>query len=255
MIDHWVISLKEKAQPLCTLVWTRYVYLYLFGGIFFSFLAGVFAQKPVILYTLDAVLFFPIFVAHVHEWKIKRLFQTATFWGFFKSVVLIGGVLALGDSLDRLVDRGLVYHREAMQWTLTGEGDMGVPETFIPQHIIGALKVLVSAAASCGLFALIGGSRELNIMNFHVAKLIQKSVHPLYALAFAWPPWSIIRGWAYLALMVGAAKFFLILIRRHAPNWKPVIFYSAFGLLGAAIDVILKASLAPYWRTLLLKSF
>jgi len=238
----------------CNIIWTPYLYLYILFEILFSFFVSVVLHNNILLYALDGILFFPVFAIHIYNWKVARLFRVASFWGIVKSVVFIAGILAFNNSIDGIVDQGLVYHNETLNWITTGEGIIANPEEFIPLHVIGVFRVIINTVGSCGLVTLIGGSRELNVMNFHVAKLIQISTDPFRIILFSWPLWSLIRGWSYLALMVSSAKLFFIIIRRHTISWRPLIFYTLFGLFGAAVDVVFKVYIASQWRILLLNS-
>ncbi len=124
----------------------------------------------------------------------------------------------------------------------------------MPLHIVGIFRVVAGAMGSCGLVTLVGGSRELNIMNFHVAQLLQSSRFPLGILLFGWPIWSLLRGWSYLSLMIGGTGMFFVIIRRHPFRRQTLGLYMLVGLLGCAVDVGLKIWLAPYWRELLYQS-
>ncbi len=237
-----------------TLLWTRKLYIYLFCELLVSLMIGILLQNVFLLYALDAILFFPIFAAHIYHWKIARLFQVASFWGIVKSIIFITAILITGDRLDSIVSQGAVYHNDTLIWILTGEGIIAHPEQFIPLHISGVFRVVTSAMGSCGLITLIGGSRELNVMNFHVAQLLQSSHTPIRTLLFGWPIWSLLRGWSYLSLMVASAGMFFVIIRRHPFKWQTLGFYMLIGLMGCTIDVALKVWLAPQWRELLYQS-
>lgn len=246
--------LTSAQAHIVKLLWSDYVYLYLLIEIIFSYLIGLILQNGFLIYTLDGLLFFPIFAVHIYNWRIGRLFRIASFWGIARSFILISSILIFDNRIDHLIDQGLDYHLVTLEWILTGEGLPARPEEFIPLHIIGAFRVIISSLGSCGLITLIAGARELNIMNFHVAKLVQTSSAPLQTLLWGWPIWSLIRGWSYLSLMIGSVGMFFEVLRRSTVKWQQLMPYMLVGLLGAALDTILKVILAPQWRELLKNS-
>ncbi len=89
-------------------------------------------QNAFLLYALDAILFFPIFAAHIYYWEIARLFRVASFWGIVKSMVFISCILLIGDNLAPIVSQGPAYHHDTLNWILTGEGIIAHPEQFVP---------------------------------------------------------------------------------------------------------------------------
>lgn len=238
--------------PSC--LWTSQLYLYLVSEIALTLLVSIALQNPISLYALDAVFFFPVFAAHIYRQDIARLFRVASFWGIVKSSVFIGAILLSGNAFAPLVDQGMAYHADTLNWILHNEGTIAHPEQFLPLHAMGVWRVIFSSMGSCGLTTLIGGSRELNIMNYHVAQLLQMSRHPWQTLLFAWPIWSLLRGWAYLALMVAAAEGFFVILRRRPWRWAAIRPYALWGLVGCVVNAGLKVWLAPLWRVLLSQS-
>ncbi len=244
----------EETQRRIPLLWTPYLYGYLAGEIVLALLISVLLRSKILLFALDAVLFFPVFVAHIHRDEIARLFRVASFWGVVKSLVFIAAILLTGDRLDGIVDQGVAYHTDTLNWILYNEGTIANPREFLPLHLIGVWRVIFSTMGSCGLTTLIGGARELNIMNFHVAQLLQMSAHPWQTIWLAWPTWSLLRGWAYLSLMVASARTFFVIIRQRTWRWSDIRPYLLWGLAGCVVDAGLKVWLAPLWRVLLSQS-
>jgi len=211
---------------------------------------SVLLRNSIALFTLDPLLFFPVFALHIARRRILRLFAVASFWGIWRSVLFVSVVWASGDHFDGFVSGAPEYHEDTLGWIQTGEGAIAHPEVFAWSHLAGLGRVSTSAAGSCGLTTLIGGSRELNIMNFHVAKLLQRAQNRRRILLFGWPVWSLLRGWAYLFVIAGTAPLFLDIVKRRRPQPR----LAAYFLVGVALsgaDVALKILLAPYWRCLL----
>ncbi len=253
--DHASTSQTTGKTPRrIPLLWTPYLYGYLVCEIVLALLISVLLRSQVLLFALDAALFFPIFAAHIHRDEIARLFRVASFWGVVKSLTFIAAILLTGDMLDGIVDQGPAYHADTLNWILYNEGTIAHPREFLPLHLLGVWRVVVSTMGSCGLTTLIGGARELNIMNFHVAQLLQMSAHPWRTIWLAWPTWSLLRGWAYLALMVASARTFLVIVRQRPWRWSDIRPYLLWGLAGCAVDAGLKGLFAPLWRVLLSQS-
>lgn len=250
--NRFLFSFLAPVQPLVyTIVWTRFVYFYLLVTISFALFASTLLHNKVLLFALDGVLFFPIFILHIAQERLSRLFKVASFWGIFKSFLFILVIIVADQTFGSLVVQGPAYHEETVGWILYGEGIIAHPEEFIPLHILGVFRVIMSTVATGGLTTLIFGSRELNVMNYHVATLIGNSHTPIKMIFVAWPIWSLLRGWAYLCLMIGSAHLFLVIIRRRPLNGQLTRNYLLLGLLGSVVDVGLKVAFAPFWREML----
>ena len=100
---------------------SRILYVYLVCEIAAALILSLIAHQPVLLYVLDAVLFFPVFVYHIAGWQIKRLVQVASFWGIMKSLAFISAALLMGDAITPLVDQGPAYHIDTLNWIQTGK--------------------------------------------------------------------------------------------------------------------------------------
>lgn len=245
---------KRAGTVIGALCFSRWVYLYIVIEVVAALGVSVLLRSSIALFVIDPLLFYPVFALHIHHWRIGRLFAVASLWGIWKSVLFVAAVWGSGDYLDGFVSGAPTYHRDTLNWIRTGEGTIAQPEVFTRSHLAGLARVSTSAAGSCGLTTLIGGSRELNIMNFHVAKLLQQAKDPWTILFFGWPIWSLLRGWAYLFVISGTAPLFLDIVHRRWPVWRRLGVYFLIGVVLAGVDVGLKILLAPWWRCLLLEA-
>jgi hypothetical protein len=234
---------------------TRWLSVYVFCEVLGALGVSVWIHSVTAVYALDALLFFPVFAVCLAHWRIGRLVLLTSLWGATKSLALILAVWACGDYVGELVSCGSAYHADTLSWILVNDGPNAHPEVFAWCHLEGLGRVIVSSIASFGMTTLVAGSRELNVMNFHVASLLRDAEHPLRILVFGWPPWSLLRGWAYLFVMIGTAPLFLSIVRRTRPPWRQLVPYFCAGVALAGVDLGLKVLFAPCWRQLLLAAY
>ena len=151
---------------------------------------------------------------------------------------------------DGLVVNGPAYRDEMFHWIRTGEGREGRPLEFIPQHVLHlggfvALSLLTASAASMVL-----GAALMNYMAFYVASLARAGMPAGSVLLLGWQPWALCRVAAFVALGVVLAEPLLARLRPYPyaglRSARPFLVAAAAGI---AADWILKALLAPLWRT------
>ena len=231
---------------------TPWVYAYVAVEVAAALAASALARSATALVVLDPVLFFPVFAFHLYHRRTARLVALASLWGIWKSALFVAVVWASGDAMGPIVSGGPAYHADTLNWILHGEGTIAHPEVFAWRHLWGLGHVSLTSVASAGLTTLIGGARELNIMNYHVARLLGSAPRPWPVVLFGWPVWSVLRGWAYLFVMLGAGPLFFCIVRRRRPRWRQLAPWLAAGCGLAGVDLGLKILLAPWWRHLLL---
>jgi hypothetical protein len=115
----------------------------------------------------------------------------------------------------------------------------------------------VLSVLSVGFLGLVLGTLLLNYMNFYVAELVRMSVEPGWALAFGWPVWAVLRVLGFVASGTALAALGLAGWRRlrgglEGPRFPARVMLVGFALVVA--DAILKALLAPGWRSILIRS-
>src|SRR6185436_13419304 len=110
------------------------------------------------------------------------------------------------------------------------------------------------ALATGGALAMPMGAVLMNYMGHYVGTLAVRGAHPGLTMMLAWHPWSVVRIISFVILGVVLSVPLLsritpITIDRHSAR-RFVIAACA----GLAIDIVLKALLAPAWQRLLLKT-
>ena len=231
-----------------------WVYAYVLAEVVLALAVSLLLRSSVALFALDPLLFFPVFAVHLYRRRSARLVALTSLWGIWKSLLFVGLIAMSGNGIDPLVSGAAAYHVDTLNWIVHNEGLIAHPEIFSWLHLEGLCRVTVSAVASSGLTTLVAGSRELNLMNFHVARLLGMARDVWPALGLAWPVWSLLRGWAYLFVMMGTAPLFVCILTRRRPAYRRLAPWFAAGVALAALDLGLKVLLAPAWRRLILSS-
>jgi hypothetical protein len=245
---------KQFFDHLLALTLSPWAFLYVVLIVPASLMTAVLLENPYGMIGIPTLSFYPIFAVQLYHKKEKMLAGLTSVWGIWHSILVIVLVRVSGDRMDRLIIGGQEYHFDTLQWILSNRGTIAHPETFSLLHLIGLIRVVFTAVVSFGFTTFFGGVYELNIMNFHVGKLLQSTHSPITIFLFGWPIWSVIRGWGYLLIMFGVAPLFLSFIKWSRPDWKHLGRFLSPGLVIVAVDLILKIVLAPYWRIILLNA-
>jgi hypothetical protein len=158
----------------------------------------------------------------------------------------------------RVILNGPAYSQEMRAWIATGEGRESAPALFIPQHLLHLSIFSALAVATAGAAALVMGTVLLGYMSFHVGSLASAAsgCSPGLTALLAWNPWSLVRVVSFIVLGVVLAE--PMVMRWHA--WRHAAARASepgrarwliAGLAGILADMLLKALLAPTWRTML----
>jgi hypothetical protein len=144
------------------------------------------------------------------------------------------------------------YAQQMLHWVQTGEGCEGKLACFFPQHVAHLLLFACLTLSTGGLGGLALGSLLMAWMGAYTGGLAQASQSP-WALILGWHPWAVLRVVGYLLLGVALAEPLIRGKRLHLPPGDRWIWA---GLFLCALDLLLKALLASWWRSaVLLKLF
>jgi hypothetical protein len=164
------------------------------------------------------------------------------------AALLAGGTAALEvrrpGSCAALFPRAAEYREEMLTWARNGEGCESSPACFVPQHLLHAALFAAATVATSGYLGLVFASVLFGWMGAYAGGLAATSGTPLWAAALAWHPWAVVRVAAYLALGVALAEPLIRLGLPRLPGWRRWLLA---GLAGLAVDIVLKALLAPWW--------
>lgn len=223
------------------------------SGAILTTCASLVFRHPVLTPLLGAAVPYPIFL-----WKLRRgeygaCFGWMLFWGVIQSVTVIVATAWVPEAATLAIWKGSSYTTEIFHWIRTGEGEEGSLALFLPMHLRNYLLFCGLSLITVSSAALVLGTLQLNYMNFYVSELIQKSVHPVWAMAVGWPLWSVLRVIGFILTGIALGAMALAGWRRwrgEVPGRVPWRYWG-MGVGFVVADIILKAGLAPVWRQLL----
>ena len=215
-------------------------------------LVGVASGQPWLLAVLNLM---PPVVLLFHFIRLGKSGQA--------TAALLGWAYALGFFMvlwvclfpERAVDavfHGAAYKEEMFHWMKTGEGAEGNPLQFIPQHLIHLAVFLVLSIFSGGVLGLLMGVLLVDYMAFYTGSVILAAEDKALAAALAWHPWSLFRIAAFVLLGVVTASLVHERLRGRKRGWKEHRTRILWAAALLALDIVLKAALAPPWRLWLL---
>jgi hypothetical protein len=132
-------------------------------------------------------------------------------------------------------------------WIRTGEGAEGNPVQFVPIHLLHIVLFVLFSLLTGSLLSLFMGSLLMNYMSFYVASVILAAQDRWIAALMAWHPWAIIRVASFVLLGVILAEPMIYRIHKYQYEYGEMRRYFWAAIHGLAIDVVMKAFLAPWW--------
>lgn len=229
---------------------------WLAGGAVVSTVAGFAAGIPWLLPVLGAAAPYPLYLKSVRHRDYRGAVGWVLLWALLQSGVMMLAVTIAPERAGEVVLTGSDYAAEMLHWIRTGDGAEGSPALFLPIHLRHLAGFLVLCFFSAGALGIVLGTFLLNYMNFYVATLIEASATPGLAMAFGWPVWAVLRVAGFVVAGAAVTRLALTLLDRFRGGKKPVEFPRRVFLIGLALvlaDIVLKATLAPAWRTVLLR--
>ena len=194
---------------------------------------------------------YPVYLFDLSQGRRDLAVSHTLFWVFFSSVLMIYFVRQDAARMSRLVFNGAAYRDEMFQWILTGQGAEGSIRLFLPQHLKHFALLCVSSLLTGGLWGLALGAVLVNYMNFYVGSLLFHARRPLLVLLLGWPIWSLFRVAGFVFCGVALSEPLLSQLFRFRPDFRRSFPYFLWGLVFILIDILLKATLASFWRDLL----
>jgi hypothetical protein len=243
---------KEKLGGLEHLLFSNdsQIVWFLIIGTPLSLLVGVFLGKY-LLPLVQALIAFPPFLFLVARQRWSRAFLAMTLWALLGTFSVGIASYFWPAHMESTILNGPEYQGEMFNWIETGVGPEGDIQQFLPQHLLhfGVFSLLTFLSA--GLLGLVMGSVLVNYMSFYVGTLLLQAEQFWAVLLMGWPPWAILRVLAFIL----AAVFLAALTFRYVSSVKMDIGGAkrcmAVAVALLALDILLKWSLAPIWRSLL----
>jgi len=229
--------------------------LVLAAGCLLTTLLGFGVGSPWLFPILGAAVPYPFFLRDIAGGRPRRALAVVLLWAVLQSVAVGGATLLAPERAGEVIYRGQPYAEEMLHWVRTGEGPEGSPRLFLPVHTRHFLAFSAVSVVTVGAGSLVMGTALLNYMNMYVAELIRASEHPVAAALLGWPPWAVLRVMGFVAVGTALTAFSLTLLarlrgirRRSVPRELLGV-----GILLVLLDAGLKAALAPFWQSLLLR--
>lgn len=226
---------------------TPLLYPYLFLGVLISTAAGFILSARFLLPIFHVAFSYPVLFTLLAEEKRKRAFAAMLFWALCLAVITVSASIRFPSQAADSILRGSQYANETIHWIKTGEGAEGDPMRFIPQHLLHFALFAFLAASTAGMLSLVLGAVLMNYMSYYVATLIRSSHDPLMAVLMGWHPWSIIRVISFVILGVILAEPLICRIVKRDYEYTPVRPFFWAAITGIALDILIKALLAPWW--------
>lgn len=223
------------------------VYPYLFLGVIVSTAAGFMLSSKFLLPVFHVAFSYPVLFTLLAEEKRKRAFAVMLFWALCLAVITVFASIRFPSQAADSILHGSQYANETIHWIKTGEGAEGDPMRFIPQHLLHFALFALLAASTAGMLSLVLGAILMNYMSYYVATLIRSSQDPLMAVLMGWHPWSIIRVISFVILGVILAEPVICRIVKRDYEYTPVRPFFWAAITGIALDILIKALLAPWW--------
>lgn len=215
-----------------------------------SFLISINWLMPI----LGTAVAYPILLYLIRRRQYSKAAVSMLLWAIFQSMAVGVATFWFPETAAKVVLSGSSATVEMLHWIKTGEGAEGSIALFLPIHIRNYVIFCALCCLTVSGAALLFGTWLLNYMNFYVANLVRVSVHPWLAIVVGWPPWSILRviGFILTGIALGVVGLNLIARIRRSPIKIPFPKrYLWIGIGFVVADIVVKATLAPFWRHLL----
>ncbi len=235
------------------LVHSRAIYLYLFAGAAVSTALGFALSNQFFLPVLNVLIPYPVMYSLLSQEQRKRAFATMLFWALCIGVISVWAVVHSPEQARASIFHGPKFQQEMFHWIRTGEGAEGNPSQFVPQHLLHFIVFCVLSAASAGFLSLLMGAVLMNYMSYYVGSLIAASSNPIMAVLMGWHPWAMIRVVSFVILGVILGEPLICKIVKRDYNYSEVRPYFWAAVTGIALDIVVKALLAPSWGLMLRK--
>jgi len=224
--------------------------IYLLIAVPLSFVLG-FLLHAYAVPVLNALVLYPILVPNARKKRAWRNAYLIAVWGFLLNIsVILATRLDAEFSTLRIINGG-AYAGEMFQWIDTGRGAEGDIRLFLPQHAKCYVVLLALTALTGGLAGFVFAAILINFMAYYVGHLVLAAYHPVQIFTIGWPIWSIVRGFGFLAVMVGLMEAFYDRISGAAIQWKRLAFFMLLSFALMTADVLIKTTCAEFWRHML----
>ena len=223
------------------------------AGTVTSYAVGWAIGVPLFVPFFNTLAAFPFMVAALRRGNVRLAVARMLVWALTMGIAATLVSYEQPARTDTLFLRGEAYRVEMFAWVMTGRGAESSPAQFIPQHARDAAIFSGLALATGGALAMPMGAALMNYMGHYVGSLAAASRRPLLTMLLAWHPWAVIRIVCFVTLGVLLSAPLLSRLFAFRVDWRAARPLAAAAVVGLAVDIALKALLAPAWHRLLLR--
>jgi hypothetical protein len=235
------------------LVHSPALFFYLLVASILSTAIGFWLSNQYLLPVLNVLVPFPVMYTLLVNEKRPRAFAAMLFWALCTGVITTWAVVNFPTMAKASIFHGSAYQQEMFHWIRTGEGAEGNPGKFVPQHLLHFIIFCILSALTAGFLALLMGCFLMNYMSYYVGSLIASSSDPMLATIMGWHPWSVIRVASFVIIGVILAEPTICKIVKRDYNYSEIRPWFWAAITGIALDIVIKALLAPWWGLTLRK--
>ena len=223
------------------------------AGTLASYAVGWLIGLPVLVPFLNAALPWWLMAKSLRLGQVRRAIAIMLVWALTMAVAATS-MAALGWSRTRSGDDLFLrseYREQMIEWVRTGIGPESQPGVFIPRHIGYAAAFTAAAIATGGALAMPMGAVLMNQMGEYVGSMARQSAHPTTSVMLGWHPWAILRviGFVMIGVVLSGVLLSRVLKFPYSLARHRRFLFIGGGLL--ALDIALKAVLAPAWGAIL----
>jgi hypothetical protein len=223
------------------------------AGTLASYAVGWLIGLPVLMPFLNAALPWWQMARSLRLGQVRRAVAIMLVWALTMGVAATA-VAALGWSRTRSNGDLFLrseYRDQMIDWVRTGIGPESQPGVFIPRHLAYAGVFAGTALATGGALAMPMGAVLMNQMGEYVGSMARQSAHPMTSILLGWHPWAIVRviGFVMIGVVLSGVVLSRILTFPYSLTRHRRWLFAGAGLL--ALDIALKAVLAPAWGAIL----
>ena len=215
-----------------------------------SYPLGLLIGSRWLLPLLNTAPAYAVMVLRLREGDRAGALKAMLLWAVTLAVFGTGSFIAWPHDPEPLVLNGAAYRGEMFHWIRTGIGSESNVRQFLPQHLWHLALFVALCLVTASAAAITMGAVLMNYMSYYVASLARAGAPAWAWIFFGWQPWAICRVAAFCALGVVLSEPLLSrLLGYRYPGLhvsRRVILAAAGGIVA---DWVLKAVLAPVWRS------
>jgi len=213
-----------------------------------SYPIGLALGPPWLLPLLNTIPAYALMAERLRAGRRAEAVRAMLVWAAALAVFATTTFALWPRSPDAVVLLGPAYREEMFRFIRTGEGTEGSWRLFLPQHVVHLAAFAVLCLATASAAGITMGAVLMNYMAFYVSSLARAGVPVWAVVLLGWQPWALCRVAAFATLGVVLAEPLLVRMGM-APRGPGRARYVAWAAAGILADWVLKAALAPLWRS------